>query len=229
MLNELRDLARSLLTSGVEFTDWHPNFKKCPKSGMTCFIYLNEHGDIEDISFPEPDFDITTIRKWEKANGCSFPAFNVPSLFKTQNDETASEINQLKRDLKRGNPIASEVLNKVMENCVNNWDSTALSSVNRCLTRATSEIEEQLGTIPAEYSSINKLLQRAKRLNAEVFYQQLNNQLLQKGNVNINMDILDMLFQTSNTGKKFQVVFEIRDWTAIGSSYPQIISMFRDG
>ena len=220
MLNELRDLARSLLTSGVEFTDWHPNFKKCPKSGMTCFIYLNEHGDIEDISFPEPDFDITTVRKWEKANGCSFPAFNVPSLFKTQNDETASEINQLKRDLKRGNPIASEVLNKVMENCVNNWDSTALSSVNRCLTRATSEIEEQLGTIPAEYSSINKLLQRAKRFNAEVFYQQLNNQLLQKVNLNINTDILDMLFQTSNTGKKFQIVFEIRDWTAIGSSYP---------
>ncbi len=29
-----------------------------------------------------------------------------------------------------------------------------------------------------------------------------------------------MLFQTGNTGKKFQVVFEIRDWTAIGSSYP---------
>lgn len=220
MLNELRDLARSLLTSGVEFTDWHPNFKKCPKSGMTCFIYLNEQGDIEDISFPEPDFDITTVRKWEKANGCSFPAFNVPSLYKTQNDETASEVNQFKRDLKRGNPIASEVLNKVMENCVSNWDSTALSSVNRCLTRATSEIEEQLGTIPAEYSSINKLLQRAKRFNAEVFYQQLNNQLLQKVDLNINTDILDMLFQTSNTGKKFQIVFEIRDWTAIGSSYP---------
>lgn len=220
MLNELRDLARSLLTSGVEFTDWHPNFKKCPKSGMTCFIYLNEQGDIEDISFPEPDFDITIVRKWEKANGCSFPAFNVPSLYKTQNDETASEVNQFKRDLKRGNPIASEVLNKVMENCVSNWDSTALSSVNRCLTRATSEIEEQLGTIPAEYSSINKLLQRAKRFNAEVFYQQLNNQLLQKVNLNINTDILDMLFQTSNTGKKFQIVFEIRDWTAIGSSYP---------
>ncbi|OGW22587.1 MAG: hypothetical protein A2Z82_08785 [Nitrospirae bacterium GWA2_46_11] len=220
MLNELRDLARSLLTSGVEFTDWHPNFNECPKSGMTCFIYLNEHGDIEDISFPEPDFDVTTVRKWGKANGCSFPAFNVPSLFKAQNDETVSEVNQFKKDLKKGNPIATEALNKVMENCASNWDSTALSSINRCLTRATSEIEEQLGTIPAEYSSIKKLLQRAKQLNAEVFYQQLKNQLLQKGNVNINTNILDILFQTSNTGKKFQVVFEIRDWTAIGSSYP---------
>lgn len=220
MLNELRDLARSLLNSGVEFTDWHPNFKKCPKSGMTCFVYLNERGDIEDITFLEPDFDITTIRKWEKANGCSFPAFNVPSLYKTQNDETANEVNQLRKDLRKGKPLASENLNKVMENCVSNWDSTALSSVNRCLTRATFEIEEQIGTIPAEYSSINELLQRAKRLNVEAFYQQLNDQLLQKINQNINPDILDMLFQTGNTSKKFQVVFEIRDWTAIGSSFP---------
>lgn len=220
MLNELRDLARSLLTSGVVYTDWHSNFKKCPKSGMTCFIYLNERGDIEDITFPEPDFDITTIRKWEKANGCSFPSFNVPSLYKTLNDETVNEVNQFKKDLRKGRPLASENLNKVMENCVSNWDSTALSSVNRCLTRATSEIEEQLGTIPAEYSSINELLQRAKLLNDRALYQQLNNQLLQKFNQNINPNILDMLFQTGNTGKKFQVVFEIRDWTAIGSSYP---------
>ena len=220
MLNELRDLARCLLTSGVEFTDWHPNFKKCPKSGITCFIYLNEVGGIEDIASPEPDFDITTIRKWEKANGCSFPAFNVPSLYKIQNDETASEVNQLKKDLRRGRPLAPENLNKVVENCLSNWNSTALSSVNRCLTRAISEIEEQLGSIPAEYSSINKLFQRAKRLNAEALYQLLNNQLLEKCNHNSNPDILDMLFQTGNTGKKFQVVFEIRDWTAIGSSYP---------
>lgn len=220
MLNELRDLARSLLNSGVEFTDWHPNFKKCPKSGIACFIYLNEHGDIEDISFPEPDFDITTIRKWEKANGCSFPSFNVPSLYKTLNNETANEVNQFKKDLRKGRPLASENLNKVMGDCVSNWDSTALSSVNRCLTRATSEIEEQFGTIPAEYSSINELLQRAKRLNAEALYQQLNDQLLQKINQNINSSILDMLFQAGNTSKKFQLVFEIRDWTAIGSSYP---------
>lgn len=220
MLNELRDLSRSLLTSGVKFTDWHQNFKICPRSGITCFAYLNENGYLEDLSFPEPDFDITTIRKWEKANGCSFPAFNVLSLHKTRNDETANEVNQLRKALRKGEPLASENLNKVMENCVSNWDSTALSSVNRCLTRATSEIEEQLGTIPAEYSSINELLQRAKRLNAEAFCQQLNDQLLRKINQNINPDILDMLFQTGNTSKKFQVVFEIRDWTAIGSSYP---------
>jgi len=221
MLNELRELARSLLTSGIEFTDWHQNFKKCPKSGMTCFVYLNEGGDIEDITFPEPDFDITTIRKWEKANGCSFPAFNVPSLYKTQNNETDNEVNQLRKDLRKEKPLASENLNKVMKKCVSNWDSTALlRRDNSCLKSFFSKIKEQIGTITAEYSSINELLQRAKLLNAKAFYRQLNDQLMQKINQNINPDILDMLFQTGNAGKKFQVVFEIRDWTVIGSNYP---------
>jgi hypothetical protein len=67
---------------------------------------------------------------------------------------------------------------------------------------------------------LRSYLKRAKLLNAEALYQQLNNQLLQKFNQNINPNILDMLFQTGNTGKKFHVVVEIRDWTAIGSSYP---------
>ena len=159
MLNELRVLSRSLLTSGVEFTDWHPNFKKCPKSGMICFIYLNECGDIEDITCPEPDFDITTIRKWEKANGCSFPVFNVPSLYKTQNDEIGNEVNQLKKELKKGRSVASENLSSITEKSLGNWNSKTYSSINHCLTRAITEIEKQLGDIPTEYLSIIKLFQ----------------------------------------------------------------------
>lgn len=46
MLNELRDLSRSLIASGVELTDWHPNFDKCPTSGITCFIHIANEGDI---------------------------------------------------------------------------------------------------------------------------------------------------------------------------------------
>ena len=43
---------------------------------------------------------------------------------------------------------------------------------------------------------------------------------MQKLNQNINPDMLDMLFQTGDTARKFQVVFEVRDWIAIGSNYP---------
>ena len=220
MLNELRELSRSLMISGVEFTDWHPNFKKCPKRGMVCFIYLNESGDIEDITFPEPDFDITTIRKWEKANGCSFPAFNVPSLYKTQNDEASNEVNQLKKELQKGRAVASENLNSIKEKSLSNWNSKTYSSINICLTRAITEIEKQLGDIPTEYLSIVELFQRAKKLKAEVLYQQLNNQLVDKFNQKNSTNIIEMLFQTGNTEKKFQIVFDILDWTKTGSDFP---------
>lgn len=220
MLNELRDLSRSLLTSGVEFTDWHPNFEKCPKRGPICFIYLNEHGNIEDITFPEPDFDITTIRKWEKSNGCSFPAFNVLPLYKTQNDEADNEINQLKKELKKGKAVVSENLNSITEMSISNWNSNACSSIKLCLTRAITEIEMQLGDIPTEYLSISKLFQRAKKLKTEVLYQQLNNQLVDKFNQKNSLNIIDMLFQTGNTEKKFQIVFDISDWAKIGSNFP---------
>lgn len=220
MLNELRDLSQSLLNSGVELTDWHPSFKKCPKNNVTCFIFLNKNGAIEDIAFPGPDFDITTIRKWEKSNGCSFPSFNLLPLYKTQDDKTVNKINQFRKDLRAGKLLAPEDLNEVAANCLNNWNGTALSIVNACLVRAVHEIEEQLGSVPPEYSSINELLQRAKQLDGKSLYKQLNDYLLQKLNQNINPGVLDMLFQTGNTSKKFQVVFEVRDWAAIGSTYP---------
>lgn len=217
MLNELRDLARSLSESGIGFARWHQNFVKCPGSAVACFIYLNERGDIEDISFPEADFDVTEIRKWEKANGCSFPAFNVPSLYKIMNDETTDKVSQLRKILKSGRMCAAEDLSHMLESCLINWDPRALSNIRLCLTRAISEIEGRIGCIPAEYSAIDALMQRAKRLDPDAFHQQLKSHLLQKIFQGTNPGILDLLF---SKGKKFQIISDIRDWAAIGSKYP---------
>ncbi len=219
MLNELRDLSRSLIASGVELTDWHPNFDKCPKSGITCFIHIANEGDIS-ISFPEPDFDVRTIRKWEKANGCSFPAFNVPPLFRSTDDELIEKINDLKKILQKGKPLESVKVNEFICSCISNWDKTALRKINLCLSRAIAEIESQLGEIPLEYSAVHRLFERAKKLDIKEFHQKLKQQILQRLNGSTNTSLIDMLFQAGNTSKKFQLVFEINDWAAIGASYP---------
>ena len=220
MLNELRDLTRSFSALGVEFTDWHQNFKKCPKSGMTCFIYLNERGDIEGIKFPEPNFDITTIRKWEKSNGCSFPAFNVSPLFKTDDKEMIKEISQIKKNLQKSKPIDVLKLNELINNCHINWDETTLSNIGRCLSRARIEIKEQLIDVPHKYSSIQILFERAKNIEVKAFHEQIKHQLLQQRSRTINSNLIDILFQTSKTAKKVQVIFEISDWAVMGASYP---------
>ena len=220
MLNELRDLSRSLIASGIEITDWHPNFDKCPKGGTACFIYLNESGDIKNIALPEPDFDVTTIRKWEKANGCSFPAFNVPSLFIPNDDEVSKEINQVKKSLQKGQPVDSAKINELIDNCSMNWNENTLSKINLCLTRAVREVEEQLGDIPIKYSSIQKLFERAKNLDTKSFHQKLKLQIMQRYSESMKLSLLDMLFQTGTSARKFQAICDIDDWSAIGASYP---------
>ncbi|MBI4651802.1 hypothetical protein HY745_11075 [Candidatus Desantisbacteria bacterium] len=229
MLNELRELSQSLINAGIQLTDWHPNFEKCPNA-TTCFIYLDKTDGINDIALPEPDFDVRSIRKWEKSNGCSFPAFNVPPLFKMQDDEgnksikekndiLIKEINQIKKYLKKGNPVESAKINELINNFVINWDDTIISKINLCLSRAITEIEEKLGKIPSEYLSIQELLERAKKVNVKIFHQNLKEKILQKLMVNMNSDFMDMLFQTAKTAK-FQLVFEINYWGEIKASYP---------
>ncbi|MEW6419065.1 MAG: hypothetical protein AB1480_13245, partial [Nitrospirota bacterium] len=220
MLNELKDLSRSLIASGVELTDWHPNFDKCPKAVITCFIYVADKGNIDSILFPEPGFDARTIRKWEKANGCSFPAFNVPPLFRATDAELIKEINQSKKILQKGKSIETGKVNEFISGCSINWDKAALTKINLCLSRAIDEIEEQIGEIPLEYSAIKKLFERAKELNADEFHQKLQQLILQRLSESTNSRLIDMLFQAGKTAKQFQLVFEINDWAAIGASFP---------
>ena len=219
MLNELRDLSRSLIASGIQLTDWHPNFKKCPKARVTCFTYITDKGDI-NISIPDPSFDVRTIRKWEKANGCSFPAFNVPPLFKLIDNESIKKIYALKKVLQKGKPIESVTVNELINNSIINWDKTAFKKNNLCLSSAVAEIEEQLGIIPSEYSAISMLIERTKKIDIKEFHQNLKQQMLQSFNDNMSLNIIDMLFQTGETTKQIQLVFEINDWAAIGASYP---------
>lgn len=219
MLNELKDLSRNLISSGIELTDWHPNFDKCPKAGITCFIYIADKGNIDTISFPDPSFDVRTIRKWERANGCSFPAFNVPPLFRSTDDELIKEINDLKKVLQKDKSIETAKVNEFISSCSINWDKTALTKISLCLSRAIAEIEEQLGDIPLEYSAIKKLFERAKELNRDEFHQKLKQLILQRLSESTYSGLIDMLFQTGKTAK-LQLVFEISDWATVGASYP---------
>ena len=73
MLNELRDLSRSLIASGIEITDWHPNFDKCPKGGTACFIYLNESGDIKILHFPNLILMLRLLENGKRQMAVLFP------------------------------------------------------------------------------------------------------------------------------------------------------------
>ena len=101
-----------------------------------------------------------------------------------------------------------------------NWNENTLSKINLCLTRAVRGVEEQLGDIPIKYSSIQKLFERAKNLDTKSFHQKLKLQIMQRYSESMKLSLLDMLFQTGTSARKFQAICDIDDWSAIGASYP---------
>lgn len=217
MLNELRDLSRSLNEDNIPLEKRHEHFENCKRSNITCFIYLNNNGDISGFDFA--DYDVRKIRKWEKSNGCSFPAFNIPSLYKVTDEVSRDAVIKIRKKLKKEIKVSVDDIQKLAESA-SGWGKNDIKKINSCFSQAISEIEEKLGEVPSEYLSIQVLCERAKKQKADNFHQQLKNQIFRKLNESFSSDLLDMLFQTSNTSKNIQIICDISDWRERGSEYP---------
>ena len=222
MLNELRDLARSLDKDKIEQTSIQKYFRACPsitkkdgktRKSMTFQLSINENGDLTDIQ-EVPISQVTTLRKWERSNGESFPAFNIPSLFKPTEEETTSLIKELKKEIKDGEEVISSDIDKILASCINAWTAikkkkSESDRVGNCLDRVVSvEVEPQLGNVPDEYYSIKELCIRVKKMTAPLLHDQLKNILLSKLLDTPDSRFVDILFGTA----KSQIVLELSDW-----------------
>lgn len=224
MLNELRDLARSLNRAGIDRADVHKNFKSLPRTtkkydkkikSMSFWLFVNNKGELTGID-EIPLEQIASLRKWEQANGVSFPAFNVPSLFKTKD-----EIKELRKAIKDGGNIDPANLENIISSSENAWTiikkkRTEMDRINPCL-KIAEDIESQLGDdIPAKYYSIKELCSRAKKMTAQALHGQLTDIALEKLSGATDLRLVDMLFEAG----KFQVIFELSDWAQKGYEYP---------
>lgn len=230
MLNELRDLSRSLNKAGIIQADLQKYFKTCPETrkkiaktikSMTFWLFINQKGDLTDIQeVPIPQ--ITTIKKWERSNGESFPAFNISPLFKPVGDEIASSIKELRKKLKDGGEIGAADIEKVLSSSLNAWTivkkrKSESDRVGNCLNRVVRiEVEPQLVDVPDEYNSIKELCIRAKKMTASLLHDQLRKILLSKFQESQDSRFIDILFGTA----KSQVILELSDWAQSNNKYP---------
>lgn len=230
MLNELKDLARSLNNDKIEQTSIQKYFKACPlitkkdgkiKKSMTFQLSINENGDLTDIQ-EVPIFQVTTLRKWERSNGESFPAFNIPPLFKPTGEKTASLIKELRKKIKDGGEIISSDIGYILTSCINAWTAikkkkSEIDRVGNCLDRVVNvEVEPQLGNMPNEYYSIKELCIRVKKMTAPLLHGQLKDILLSKLLATPDSRFVDILFGTA----KSQVILELSDWAQKNHKYP---------
>lgn len=241
MLNELKDLSRSLKEAGIVQQDWHPFFDTCVKSArelpkgqnsntkrtrkasgyLTYKIFLGKEGRITDFVGISPDEDISDTRKWKQNNnnGFSFPAFNISSLLKLNNSEAMKVILSFKR-AKANDEIdwAAEIA-KVINESSTTWTDAEYNRINRCLSEVPDDILNQLGEVPDQYKSIVQLCHRAKMLSAETLHNDLKTLIIQNiKNGQRDSGLMDLLFSAEGN-KKIQLICDLNDWREV-AEYP---------
>jgi hypothetical protein len=217
MLNELRDLARSLKGAGIAPGDWHSKFKTCPKYGAFR-IYPSIDGMIEAIE-PLNSDQLAGVRKWEANNGESFPVFNIPPLYEAD-DAAKKRIAEIKKKLKGNAIISPAEIEEAIKLC-NPWDErikkNTETKVNNCLNRTADDVKGMLGEVPKNFAAISDLIERAKKITFDALYKEIN-QLAVAGLSEGKTEFMDLLFKKGANNVQF--ILELRDWMQKGYEYP---------
>lgn len=221
MLNELRELAVSLESAGITVDNLHPNFKACPNY-LTYWVYLDEQGDVAGIE-QVPVAQVQKVRKWEKANGVSFPAFNMPPLFKATDTGTQEQIKDIKKRIDKGLEITVEEVTSITDSCETLWDEVTtnkkgiskqptIEKLTDCLTKPIADISVPLNDPPHSFIAIKQLLSRTKLITPTTFKTQLIAAFTQTINQAPSASSIEAMFYYS--GKlptNFQIILELAD------------------
>jgi len=211
MLNELRELAVSLEKAKMDVEDLHQNFKPCPKGSLTHWVYIDDQGNISGLA-PVPATQVPTVRKWEKANGVSFPAFNVPPLLEAHSDDLKVKIKSVRKAAEKGNSTDFEEFSTLVNACNSLWNDGILKKITDCVSKPVADIAEHLGETLGKYRAIGELCNRARLIKAATFRQQLITSLIQSIHSTPAPDLIDTLFFYSGKApKNFQVILELSD------------------
>jgi hypothetical protein len=221
MLNELYDLAQSLESVHVLLTSWHTHFRSCPKRTATYFALLDESGRLADLEPIEDRDRLACIRKWEVADGFSFPAFNVLPLFMPSTEEGRKDAAEFRKSLSSETPPDSAEARKRLDSLVaasnSLWGDNELAQYTKCLITLATDVGNRLGTPPDEFRSIAELISRSGKLTAESLHAQLASRLIAKiaDARGLGQDWFDALFfHRGKKPKKSSLILEVADRSA---------------
>jgi len=177
MLNELSDLSASLVEAGVSTPTWHKHFHQNPKK-PTYYALIDKAGKVSDI-LPLKDIErITSTRKWEVANGVSFPSFNVPPLYNIRsNDSEEKEAKAFKKSLLDKKVSGTDVGKKLAELKKRGktlWKDSDERKISGCLQTLPKKMQAFLGECPKQYISASVLIQRVTNLGVKDLFSQLD-------------------------------------------------------
>jgi len=227
MLNELYRLSQALQKAGIAPRDWHKDFKEIPKTSnkKPCYrIALGKTGDVTDISVMS-DAVAAKVRKWERGAGNSFPAFNLPPLYRIVTDESQKKLLDSWRKGKA--TLDVETLKSWCSIDTRNWNEKTSPRIEWCLARVPTALLQILGNIPSLYAALKETIDRSTAYTSdpsgifERFHQAIETCLWKKLPTGENLpQLLSVLIHEGSAKEKpekdrgaVSICLDVDDWT----------------
>jgi len=220
MLNESYELARSMEGGGIKTVSWHKKYKPLPK-GKTFRVRIDPNGGLAGL---DPLPGTQGIRKWETANGESFPAFNVPKLWLARSEEAQQAMISLRKRLKKTDCLASEaktLVETLRGQCESQWKDNDKKRIRKCLDAQAKKLGEILGAPPDDCRAIVELIRRAQLVDVDTLKEFLDASVL-KWVATSPADAWEWINElwVSTAFKNTSVVLELAGADAAAFSYP---------
>ena len=156
---------------------WHKHFKRNPKKS-TYYLLVDATGKVIDI-LPLKDIQrITSTRKWEVANGVSFPSFNVLPLYDVRSNEAQEkDVRSFKRSLLNKKVTDKEISRRLAElkrRGKSLWKESEERRLSECLQTLPQKMQAFLGECPEKYTSVSVLVERVENLGVTDLFSQLD-------------------------------------------------------
>ncbi|MCA9194237.1 MAG: type I-C CRISPR-associated protein Cas8c/Csd1 [Planctomycetales bacterium] len=227
MLNELYELSRSLDDAGLKVVSWHKFLKECPRGGKSFFVGIDAASQITTVCWISNPERVASLRKYEKAAGYSFPAFNIRQLWQFDDQTIREEAAKLRKWLSGKNiPSVDEVfaaVSSLIGNARSTWIDPNKKSGGRdemdkvagCLTAPVDELLQAVtGNSDTTGKAIATLLERTKELDGDTLHSQLSDWVVRQFSQPSDHWLMwfDLLFWiTGKTPKSSSLIFELAD------------------
>jgi hypothetical protein len=84
--------------AGISPESWNKDYAALPKyKTFKCLLDIN--GSVTDLEPIKENETISRLRKWEVANGTSFPAFNIMPFLRAGSAAAREQLKALKKDI----------------------------------------------------------------------------------------------------------------------------------
>lgn len=220
MLNEAYELSLSMKEAGISPESWNKDYAALPKyKTFKCLLDIN--GSVTDLEPIKENETISRLRKWEVANGTSFPAFNIMPFLRAGSAEAREQLKALKKDIQSEKHLnverISSGISSLWDFCEELWSKSEEERINRCLRDHPAKLQKILGdSHDKDLNVIAELIRRSAKLNANKLQKELRT-VIEKhlldspGSAKDWIDIF--LVSTSKTAKKLSLVLELSDWS----------------